>query len=415
MSQNGDMSFDVLIAGGGFVGLSLARALSFAARGRMRICIVDRAPFSETAESQPNGRAFAISASSRRMLEILGVWRRVAHDAQPVAAFDITDSPLHALLRPVLLQLDDEVAPGEPSAHIVENHHLLRALAAAVEADESITVLAPDNVKSFARNAYLVSAELVGGATVQASLLVAADGRRSSLRAFAGIKTVSWFYPQVGIVTTVGHEKPHRGHAVQHFLPAGPFAILPLTGNRSSLVWTETREAGRAIMESDDEAFLRALRDRFGPELGTLSLAGPRYSYPLDFHMARTFTAARFVLVGDAAHGVHPIAGLGFNLGLRDVAALTEVIVDATRLGMDIGSETILGRYERWRRFDSAFSALVMDGLNRLFSSDNAPLRAFRDIGVGLVDRAPQLKSFLVREAAGFSGDVPRLLKGEVI
>ncbi|GBF27103.1 2-octaprenyl-6-methoxyphenol hydroxylase [bacterium MnTg02] len=413
--MNGDESFDLIIAGGGFVGLTLARAMSFAAKGRMRICVIDRVPLSTMVKAEPNGRAFAISASSRRMLEVLDVWRHVGDAAQPVTAFDITDSPLHSPLRPVLLQIDSEVAPGEPSAHIVENHDLLRALAATVHGDKAISVLAPDKVLGFIRNDYSISVQRANGSSVGASLLVAADGRKSSLRDFAQIKTVKWAYPQVGIVTTVGHEKPHHGRAVQHFLPAGPFAILPLKGNRSSLVWTETSETGRTIMESDDDAFLDALRERFGSRLGSLSIAGPRFAYPLDFHLARQFTADRFALVGDAAHGVHPIAGLGFNIGLRDVAALTEVVIDASRLGLDIGSETILKRYQRWRRFDSAFSALVMDGLNRLFSSDNAPIRTVRDLGIGLVDRAPLLKRFFVQEAAGFSGDVPRLLKGETL
>jgi 2-octaprenyl-6-methoxyphenol hydroxylase len=217
----------------------------------------------------------------------------------------------------------------------------------------------------------------------------------------------------MGIVTTVAHTKPHRGRAVQHFLPAGPFAILPLKGDRSSIVWSEQRERATAIMAGDDASFLAELSLRFGHQLGELSLAGPRQSFPLDLQIARSFVADRFVLIGDAAHAVHPLAGQGLNIGMRDVAALIEVLVEGARLGLDSGSAPLLERYERWRRFDSAFSALAMDGLNRLFSNDNAPLRLLRDLGLGLVDQAPELKRFFVREAAGLTGDVPKLLKGQ--
>ena len=229
------------------------------------------------------------------------------------------------------------------------------------------------------------------------------------------IGVTGWTYPQVGIVTTVAHSKPHGGKAVQHFLPAGPFAILPLKGERSSIVWTEERDRARAIVERDEAGFLAELSKRFGSRLGEIALAGPVQSFPLDFQLARDFVAERLALTGDAAHAVHPLAGQGLNIGFRDVAALAETIVEAARLGLDIGTAPVLERYERWRRFDSIFSATVMDGLNRLFSSDSAPLRALRDLGLGLVDRAPQVKRFVVREAAGTTGAVPRLLRGEML
>jgi len=211
----------------------------------------------------------------------------------------------------------------------------------------------------------------------------------------------------------VAHENPHHGNAVQHFYPAGPFAILPLKGNRSSIVWTEDKAVAEAITAADETTFLAELAKRFGSRLGNIAVAGPRQSFPLDFQMARGFVAERLALIGDAAHAVHPLAGQGLNIGFRDVAALTEIIVDNTRLGLDIGTAFLLARYERWRRFDSAFSATVMDGLNRLFSNDNGPLRALRDLGLGIVDQAPWLKRILIREAAGVSGSVPKLLKGE--
>jgi 2-octaprenyl-6-methoxyphenol hydroxylase len=258
-----------------------------------------------------------------------------------------------------------------------------------------------------------VTVTLASGGSLAAALLVAADGKRSRLREQAGIECVRWSYPQLGIVTTVAHAKPHRGRAVQHFLPGGPFAILPLKGDRSSIVWTEDKAKAAAIMTADEATFMRELARRFGPALGEITLAGPRQSFPLDLQIARAFTSDRLVLVGDAAHAVHPLAGQGLNIGMRDVAALTEILVEGARLGLDLGSPALLGRYERWRRFDSAFSAAVMDGLNRLFSNDSTPLRAVRDVGLGVVERAPRLKQFFVREAAGLTGRVPRLLRGE--
>jgi len=292
---------------------------------------------------------------------------------------------------------------------------LSRALAAAVASEPRIETLASDSVLDFAADPFCVEARLASGKRIEANLLVAADGKRSRLRERAGIKCVGWSYPQAGIVTTVAHERPHHGRAVQHFLPSGPFAILPLKGDRSSIVWTETKEVAEKIMSLDDAGFLAELGKRFGHRLGGISLAGPRQSFPLDMQIARRFVADRLALIGDAAHVVHPLAGQGLNIGMRDVAALAETIVDAVRLGLDIGALPQLERYERWRRFDSAFSAAVMDGLNRLFSNDSAPLRTLRDLGLGLVDRTPTLKRFFVQEAAGATGSPPSLLRGELL
>jgi 2-octaprenyl-6-methoxyphenol hydroxylase len=244
---------------------------------------------------------------------------------------------------------------------------------------------------------------------------VAADGRRSPLREAAGIKIVGWDYGQTGIVTTIAHARPHGARAVQHFLPGGPFAILPLKGNRSCVTWSEEEGEARRILALDDAAFLPEVDQRVGGRLGALELAAQRQSWPLEMHLVRSYVAPRFAVAGDAAHGVHPIAGQGLNLALRDVAALTEVLTDAARLGLDLGNGEVLTRYERWRRFDSAISAATFDGLNLLFSNDWALVRAVRDFGLGLVDRMPRLKEFFVREAAGLSGELPRLLKGEPI
>ena len=354
-----------------------------------------------------------MSAASKGLLSVLGVWPELADGAQAIATIEITDSSLDARRRPHLLGFDDDLKPGESGAYMIENEDLVRALKSAVLREPAIDMLAPDSVTAFAATPFSIQAELASGGRLGAKLLIAADGKRSRLRERAGIKCVGWSYPQLGIVTTVAHTKPHHGKAVQHFLPGGPFAMLPLKGNLTSIVWTEDKTTGEAIMVADEAAFLTELGKRFGTRLGDIALAGPRQSFPLDFQVARSFVGERLALVGDAAHAVHPLAGQGLNIGLRDVAALTEIVVEGTRLGMDVGAGALLERYERWRRFDSAFSATVMDGLNRLFSNDNAPLRALRDLGLGIVDNAPWLKRALVREAAGVSGTVPRLLKGE--
>jgi 2-octaprenyl-6-methoxyphenol hydroxylase len=269
--------------------------------------------------------------------------------------------------------------------------------------------------EGFVADEHGVTVDLADGSRLRAALLVAADGRRSRLREAAGIKMVSWSYPQTGIVVTVRHEKPHHGRAVQHFLPGGPFAILPLTGNRSCITWTEGADRAREILALDDAGFLGEVDRRFDYRLGGVALAGPRAGWPLDMHLARAIVADRFALIGDAAHGVHPIAGQGLNLGLRDVAALAEVIADAARLGLDIGSLATLERYERWRRLDSAISAAAFDALNRLFSNDVTVLRTARDFGLGLVDRMPGLKQLFVAEAAGLTGEVPKLLRGHAL
>jgi 2-octaprenyl-6-methoxyphenol hydroxylase len=407
----GNQLYDVVIGGGGFAGRALALVLAKHAPQGFRIALI--VAESPQARPQADTRALALSAATKGLLSVLGLWAELAPNAQPILAIEITDSPLQADLRPHFLGFGDELKGGEPSAFIVEAGDLARALTAAVEAEPAINVIAPQTVTDFTAGPFTVTAKLANGKEIEGRLLVAADGKRSRVRERAGIKCVGWSYPQVGIVTTAAHEKPHRGRAVQHFLPAGPFAILPLTGNRSSIAWSEEKAQGEAIMAASDAEFAAELGTRFGHRLGEISVAGPRRSFPLDMQLARSFVADRLALIGDAAHVVHPLAGQGLNIGMRDVAALAETIVENARLGLDIGGAAELLRYERWRRFDSAFSATVMDGLNRLFSNDSAPLRALRDLGLGLVDRAPSVKRLLVREAAGRTGHVPRLLKGE--
>jgi 2-octaprenyl-6-methoxyphenol hydroxylase len=403
-------NYDVIIAGGGFVGASLALALAELAPDGIRVALID-------AEGADKGgrdaRASALSAASKGLLTVLGVWSALEAKAQPITSIEITDSALEAARRPHFLGFDDEIEAGEAGAYMIENADLYGALSDRVTKEPAIETFTKDSVVDFAAGPVGVDVTLASGAELMAKLLVAADGKRSRLRERAGVKCVSWSYPQIGIVATITHTRPHEGKAVQHFLPGGPFAILPLKGNRSSIVWSEDKAVGETIMAGSEPEFLAELSKRFGYKLGDIALAGPRQSFPLDLQIARSFIAQRLALVGDAAHAVHPLAGQGLNIGLRDVAALAEVVVESARLGIDIGASAVLERYERWRRFDSAMQATAMDGLNRLFSNDSGPLRALRDVGLGIVDRAPWLKRALVREAAGFGGNVPRLLKGE--
>lgn len=405
--------FDIVIAGGSFVGLAQALAL-VRADPSLTVAVVDRTSPAEAAKAEFDGRSSALAAASRQLLTRLGVWPALGDSVQPIVDIEITDTSLDDAVRPRLLHFDGDVHPGEPAAHMVENYRLRQALIETVSAEEAVRFLAPESVDRFSASETGVDLALASGKRLRAGCLVAADGRRSATRRAAGIRCTGWRYPQVGIVATVGHDAPHNGLAVQHFLPSGPFAILPLTGNRSSIVWTERVSRGRQIAGLEDAAFLVELERRFSGRYGKLRLAGPRGVFPLELHIARAFTAQRLALVGDAAHAVHPLAGQGLNIGLRDVAALTEATVEARRLGLDTGAPEPLERYERWRRFDSAFSGLSMDALNRLFSNDSAPLRSLRSLGLGLVDRAPRLKRLFVQEAAGLAGEVPALLRGEL-
>ena len=401
---------DVLIAGGGHVGLSLAVALRQAEPG-LAVAVVDATP---SAAIGRDTRASAIAAAGRRMLDTLGVWDEIAVNAQAITEMVITDSRTGDAVRPVFLTFDGRARDGEPFAHMVMNADLVGALrdkAAAVGA----VLIAPDSVEDFTVRRSDVACRLGSGATVAAGLLVAADGGRSRLRALAGIGTVEWPYRQSGIVVTVEHERPHHGRAVEHFLPGGPFAILPLKGNRSSLVWSEREEIAKRIVGGDEDIFRFELERRFGNQLGAITPLGHPRAFPLGLTLARAFIAERFALAGDAAHGIHPIAGQGLNLGFRDVAALAETIVEAYRLGLDIGATAVLERYQSWRRFDAFEMGAMTDVLNRLFSNDNPVLRLVRDVGLGLVDRLPGMKRMFISEAAGEGGELPRLLRGEAI
>jgi 2-octaprenyl-6-methoxyphenol hydroxylase len=401
---------DVVIGGAGFAGLALAIALREALGDSFSVTVAD--PALKHARSK-DPRASAIAAAARRLFEVIGVWQAVEDEAQPILDMMVTDSKLDDAVRPTFLTFGGEVEPGEPFAHMVENRHLIDAL---VDKSKALGVdLRPTSVTGFDHAANRIEVSLADGETIAARLLVGADGARSAIRERAGIATHGWSYDQSAIVTTVGHEREHNGRAEEHFLPSGPFAILPLTGKRVSIVWTETtREAERMVALPDDE-FHDELEKRFGLHLGEIEVIGPRRVFPLGLFTARSFIAERLALVGDAAHVIHPIAGQGLNMGLRDVAALAEAVADAARLGLDVGGADVLERYQRWRRFDTMTMGVATDGLNRLFSNHSDVLRLVRDVGLGMVERLPALKRVFIREAAGFTGEMPKLLKGEAL
>jgi 2-octaprenyl-6-methoxyphenol hydroxylase len=400
----------IVIGGGGFAGLALALALRQGLGAELPVVVTDPA-FGQRPSRDP--RATAIVAACRKLFDVIGVWGDIAADAQPMLDMVVTDSRLEDVTRPAFLTFGGQVEPGEPFAHMVENRHLIDALVNRAEA--AGVELRPTAVTAYDQGAGSIDVTLADGSRIAASLLVAADGARSKLRERAGIATHGWDYNQSGIVVTVGHERDHDGRAEEHFLPAGPFAILPLTGRRSSLVWTETRaEAQRIVALSADE-FLAELERRFGLHLGEIKVLDQPRAFPLSYFVARSFVADRLALIGDAAHVIHPIAGQGLNMGLKDVAALAEVVVDAVRLGIDPGQADVLERYQRWRRFDTMAMGFATNSLNLLFSNKSTLLRTVRDIGLGLVDRAPPLKELFIRQAAGLTGEVPRLLKGEAL
>ncbi|GHC74016.1 ubiquinone biosynthesis hydroxylase [Limoniibacter endophyticus] len=414
MTQNGALGgesrIDIVVAGAGYVGLATAVAIAQAQPG-LTVRIIDAAPEGAWQKDQ---RASAIAAAACRMLERLGCWSDIAPHAQAITEMIVTDSKTADPVRPVLLTFSGEVEAGEPFAHMVPNKELNAALRAKAEA-LGIKLTEGVSVTDFVTEPTFTRLTLSHGETVEASLLIAADGVKSRLREKAGIRTVHWDYGQSGIVCTVAHERPHHGRAVEHFLPAGPFAILPLTGNRSSIVWTEkTTEADR-LVGADPLIFESELELRFGLELGEIRAEGKPRAFPLSLTLARDFVRPRFALVGDAAHGIHPIAGQGLNLGFKDAAALAETVVEAARLGQDVGALDILENYQRWRRFDTLRMGATTDVLNRLFSNESTLLRSIRDIGLGLVERMPPLKSYFIDQAASQERNEPRLLQGEAI
>src|SRR5215469_14698314 len=400
----------IVIGGGAMAGLALALALRQGLGAEVAVIVADPALATCTCR---DGRATAIVAGCRRLFGALGVWGDIATTAQPILDMVVTDSKLEDATRPVFLTFAGNVEPGEPFAHMVENRHLIDALTSHAQANG--VDLRATAVSSYETGADSVVVRLADGSVIEAALLIAADGACSRLRERAGIATHGWDYYQSGIVVTVAHERDHNGRAEEHFLPAGPFAILPLTGKRSSLVWTERRTEAARMVALGEEEFHGELERRFGLQLGEIKALDKPRAFPLSYFVARSFIAERLALVGDAAHVIHPIAGQGLNMGLKDVAALAEVVVDAARLGMDIGQADVIERYQRWRRFDTMAMGVATNSLNFLFSNQSTLLRTVRDIGLGVVDRTPPLKSLFIRQAAGLTGEVPRLLRGEAL
>lgn len=408
----------LIVAGGGIPGLTLALALARAHGPALAVAVHD--PALPAGAGRHRGRAYAVAAGGRRMLGALGIWDRLGAAAEPITEMVISDSRLADPVRPVFLSFGlgepTEVQDGAPFAHMVEAEPLAAALLDACR-EAGVAFVA----RGLARTRVVgdrVQAIAPDGAAETANLVVAADGARSRLREAAGIGWVGWSYPQSGIVATIGHDRPHGGRAYEHFLPSGPFAVLPLAdggalGHRSSIVWTERSRDVPALLGGEADEVLGEIERRFTPELGRLRLEAGPHAYPLAFGIARSFRGPRLALLGDAAHVIHPIAGQGLNLGLADAAALAEAVTGALRLGLDPGSETVLRDYERARRFDTLAMGVATDGLNRLFSNDALPLRLARDLGLGLVDRMPGLKRFFIGEAAASRGAQPRLLRGE--
>lgn len=405
-----DYDTDIAIVGGGLNGPALALGL---AQAGLRVTLIDTQPLARLGGAGFDGRSYALALTSVRLLQGLGVWEAVADDAQPMLEIKVTDGRAGEGPSPLWMHFDHAEIEEGPMGHMVEDRHLRRALLNAVEKSNAITLRNGVSVVAQDADVAGVTLTLDSGETLRARLLVGADGRGSGTARRAGIKRVGWGYGQTALVCAISHERAHGGVAHQFFMPPGPLAILPLTGNRSSIVWSETDANAARINALDDEAYLEILRPRFGDFLGEISLAGGRYTYPLSLSLAHDMVADRVALVGDAAHGVHPIAGQGLNAGLRDVAALAEVLADALRRGEDVGSALVLARYSQWRRFDNATLALATDSFNRLFSNDNAFLRMARDVGMGIVNALPGLRRGFIREAAGLTGELPRLMRGQ--
>lgn len=403
MTTTTPQRFDFIIVGGGHAGLALALALAQALPG-CRLAIVDRRPLVIPRDN----RASAIAAGVRRIFQALGAWEGMAPASQPILSMRITDSGEGDLSRPQLLAFEGELAPGEPFAHMVPNQASGEALLAAL--GDAATVVAPAEITAWSGTGGQARLTLSDGRVLTAPVVAAADGAQSTLRQWAGIGVMRHDYHQTGLVATIGHEFDHEGVAYEHFRPAGPFASLPLPGRRSSLVWTESSAAAAAHLGRSTAELEALIEDTMGSTLGAVRLEDTLAGFPLRLQIAHSFVGPRLALIGDAAHVVHPVAGQGLNLGLKDVAALAEVLVEAARLGLDPGAADVLERYQSWRRFDTARMAMVTDSMVRLFSNDVAPVRAIRDLGLGLVERSGLAKSALIRAASGIGG--PRLLSG---
>ena len=403
---------DILIVGGGLNGPALALAL---ASGGMRVSVVDALERRRLTGADFDGRAYALALASKQMLSALGIWKSCAAQSQPILDIVVSDGRPGEGAAPWTLHFDHTEIEEGPMGYMLEDRFLRRALLQSLDEAENIRQINGRRVVEQAIHPTHASVTLDDGQTLRAALLVGCDGRDSATARRAGISRTGWGYEQTGLVCAIAHEKPHNGVAHQFFMPSGPLGILPLPGNRSSIVWAETSDRAAEIAALSDADFLAALHPRFGDFLGAFGLEGKRFAYPLRLTLANSFVAERLALVGDAAHGMHPLAGQGLNIGLRDVAALAEVLIHAKRRGEDISSPLVLARYQQWRSFDVAAMATATDGINRLFSNDNPILRLGRDLGLGAVNAIAPLRRGLMRQAAGLSGDMPLLMQGQQI
>ncbi|MDP2579891.1 UbiH/UbiF/VisC/COQ6 family ubiquinone biosynthesis hydroxylase [Shimia thalassica] len=403
-----DFDTDILIAGGGLNGPALALGL---AQAGFDVTIVDNRPTLARADDNFDGRGYALAVASKRLLTAIGVWDDIAGNAQPMNDIKVTDGRAGEGPSPFFLHFDHTEIEEGPVGFMLEDRFLYRAFMDALGKEKRITQISQDSVIDQAPDATGVTVSLASGRTLRARLLVGCDGRQSGVAQRAGIKRTGWGYGQTALVCAIAHEKPHHGIAHQFFMPPGPLAILPLPGNMCSIVWSETDENAAEIQALSEEDYMAVLQPRFGDFLGKIELAGARFTYPLNLTVANEFVTDHVALVGDAAHGMHPIAGQGLNAGLRDVAALVEILQDAKQRGEDFSTINVLERYQEWRRFDTHALIAATDLTNKLFSNDNPLLRLGRDIGMGLVNASPALRRTFMREAAGLNGELPRLMR----
>lgn len=400
--------FDIIIVGGGLNGATLALGM---ARIGLRSLIIDAQPQSAQTGGSFDGRSYAMALTSVRLMQSLGIWDALADQAQPMLDIKVFDGNLTNGPSPFYMHFNHTEIEEGPMGHMVEDRHLRPILQTAVAEEDLITYLPQTRVLDQTITDTQANVICDDGTTYHAQLIIGADGRTSQTAQRAGIKRTGWQYPQTALVCAIQHDLPHNGTAYQYFLPPGPLAILPLRGNRSSIVWSETPKQADMILSLSDDDFLDILRPRFGSFLGDILLAGKRFSYPLGISMTKTYISDRLALVGDAAHGVHPIAGQGLNAGLRDIAALCDIIEHARTRGEDFASINVLTRYQEWRRFDNQSLGLATDFFNKLFSNDNPVLRLGRTVGMGVINASPSMRRRFIREAAGLTGDLPRWMQ----
>ena len=399
---------DIAIVGGGFNGPALALA---AAQVGLRVIVLDATSHIPRKNAKFDGRAYALALASKRLMAAVGVWENVAQDAEPMLNIRVSDGRAGVGASPFFMDFDHAELEEGPMGYMVEDRHLRYALQAAMQTSPLIEYRLATRVTGQSTGPEGVTLSLANNQKITTRLLVGADGRQSGTAARAGITYTGWQYGQTALVCAVEHDRPHGGVAHQFFMPAGPMAVLPLSARRSTVVWSEKTDSAAVIKTLDDAAFLDVLRPRFGDFLGDIALTGGRFSYPLGMMIAKSYIAPNVALIGDAAHGVHPIAGQGLNAGLRDVAALIQVLSEAKQRGEDFASQPVLARYQLWRRFDATALAVTTDGFNRLFSNDNPILRLGRDLGMGMLNAMPKVRRGILREAAGLTGDLPDLMR----